>query len=339
MYLAPLNYDHFFKKVFSDLTISKAFLEDLLDVAIEDIALLQNKKRITDDASSVEFDFRCKINGAYVIIDMQQWYKKNIARRFYLYHSLNTSLQLESLPAITPPVQEQTKIRVKDYSILEPVITIVWMSMDNLGFKENYVAYALTPEIVGEFIRNENLWQNPDILKIIEERAHVLNVMDNKRKDMVFLSQNRLIFLFQQNIVRNETHARYERWFTFANKSLQRKNEKSDFSEFQEDRVFKEVIYRLEKAKLNDEEIKYIEQEELTYKAWLDFDPSSFIDGKNEGLVEGEKKGREEGLAEGEKRGRLDEKMNIARNLKLQNLNNDFISEATGLSIEEIEKL
>ncbi len=98
MYLAPLNYDRFFKKVFSDLTIAKAFLQDFLDVEIEEITQLKDKNRVTDDAAVVEFDFRCKINGSYVIIDMQQWYKKDIVKRFYVYHTLNTVLQLEDIP-------------------------------------------------------------------------------------------------------------------------------------------------------------------------------------------------------------------------------------------------
>ena len=34
MYLAPLNYDRYFKKVFSDERIAKRFLEDFLGVTI-----------------------------------------------------------------------------------------------------------------------------------------------------------------------------------------------------------------------------------------------------------------------------------------------------------------
>ena len=81
MYLAPLNYDRFFKKVFSDLRISKNFLEAFLGVKIETIENLKNEFKITDDASVVRFDFRCKIEGQYVIIDMQQWHKRSEERR------------------------------------------------------------------------------------------------------------------------------------------------------------------------------------------------------------------------------------------------------------------
>ena len=39
-YLAPLNYDRFFKKVFSDTKIAKRFLEDFFEFKIESIEVL-----------------------------------------------------------------------------------------------------------------------------------------------------------------------------------------------------------------------------------------------------------------------------------------------------------
>jgi len=150
MYLAPLNYDRFFRKVFSDPKISKKFLEDFLEVEIEEFEILKDKHRITDDAAVVEFDFRCKIKGAYVIVDMQQWYKQDIFHRFYMYHTLNTALQLDKLPEKGVSIDTIThKLKkIKDYQALEPVITLVWMVDDSLGFSENYISYVMTPENV-----------------------------------------------------------------------------------------------------------------------------------------------------------------------------------------------
>jgi predicted transposase YdaD len=319
MFLAPLNYDRFFKKVFSDTNIAKAFLEDFLDVTIEEIDKLENTKRISDDASTVEFDFRCKISGAYVIIDMQQWYKRDIGKRFYLYHAVNTGLQLEKLPEKKIPIETLTGQRTKDYSGLEPVITLVWMSADTLDFKENYIAYTMAPEIVSEFIRNEELWRNRDILQIMKERMRVLELMNNKKKDLDFFAQNRLIFAFQANIVRNKTHARYEKWFTFAERSRNEENKESDFEEYKNDVVFKEIIHRLNKGKLKTDDMEYIEREKEYWLDWLRFDRSSYDEGKEEGKSE--------------------EKRNIARNLKQKNMSIDAISDVTGLSIEEIREL
>jgi len=49
MYLAPLNDDRFFKKVFSETRIAKRFLEDFFDIEISEMELLPTKRKITDD--------------------------------------------------------------------------------------------------------------------------------------------------------------------------------------------------------------------------------------------------------------------------------------------------
>lgn len=87
MFLAPLNYDRYFNKIFSDERIAKRFLEDFLETNITKIEMLKGKYRVTNNASLVEFDFRCKIDNTYVILDMQQWYKRDITQRFYLYNA------------------------------------------------------------------------------------------------------------------------------------------------------------------------------------------------------------------------------------------------------------
>jgi hypothetical protein len=62
MYLAPINYDRFFKKVFSHLDIAQQFLEDFLEVKITNIQFLDKQHFLTDDSAKVEFDFRCSID-------------------------------------------------------------------------------------------------------------------------------------------------------------------------------------------------------------------------------------------------------------------------------------
>ena len=54
MYLAPLNYDRFFKKVFSELRIAKQFLEDFLGVEIEEITEFPVQHKLTDAATQAE---------------------------------------------------------------------------------------------------------------------------------------------------------------------------------------------------------------------------------------------------------------------------------------------
>ncbi|MCP3965466.1 MAG: hypothetical protein GY718_03805, partial [Lentisphaerae bacterium] len=241
MYLAPLNYDRFFKKVFSDAEISKKFLEDFLDIEIESLETMGEKHKVTDDAAFVEFDFRCRIRDTHVIIDMQQWYKPDVTQRFYLYHALNTGLQLESLPKdkiIVDRLSKKIK-KISDYRMLEPVITLIWMVDDTLGFAgDDCVSYAMTPEIVTEFVRNEKLWHQPEIVTLLEERAKVVEIMSNDTKHLDFLASNRLIFAFQKNIVKNRKIGKYVRWFEFAERTKNTDNTREDFSEFSGDRVF-----------------------------------------------------------------------------------------------------
>ena len=61
--------------------------------------------------------------------------------------------------------------------------------------------------------------------------------------------------------------------------------------------------------------------------------------GEARGRAEGEAKGRAEGRAEGEAKGRAEGRAEAARNLLRMGLELSQISEATGLSPEEIEAL
>lgn len=89
MYLAPLNYDRYFRKVFSGTFNFE-----------------------------MQFDFRCKIDNKFVIIDMQQWYKTDIMKRFYAYHSVTTAIQLENLATDNTHKFEDKLIEINNYSII-----------------------------------------------------------------------------------------------------------------------------------------------------------------------------------------------------------------------------
>ena len=61
--------------------------------------------------------------------------------------------------------------------------------------------------------------------------------------------------------------------------------------------------------------------------------------GLQEGLQEGLQKGLQEGLAKGLVKGQADERLKIARNLKQLGMTAEVISQATGLTQEEIDAL
>ncbi len=345
MYLAPLNYDKFFRKVFSDERISKRFLEDFLDVTIEEFEMLKGKHRITDDASVVEFDFRCKIDNSYVIIDMQQWYKQDIVQRFFLYHAVNTGLQLEKLPLklIALGGEPPQAKKIKDYKSLEPVLTLIWMAVDCLGFSDDYVGYIMTPEEVLKFLRNEKLWHNANIVELIEERNRVLEMAENNTKELGFLGKNRLVFALQQNIVTNKKLEKYARWFEFAEKTRHENNKKEDFQEYAEDEIFLEMMKRLNREDLKEEDIVYIEREKEFWEGVERFERGIYNEafgighkqgikqGLKEGHKEGEKKGLEKGIAEGI--------LTVARAMKENKVDIDVIMKTTGLAREVIETL
>ena len=258
MYLAPLNFDRFFERIFQDTTIAKQFLEDFLDVAIEEITPLPRKNKLTDDAAFVEFDYRCKIEGRYVILDMQQWYKADVVRRFYLYSCNNTSLQLESLSAIIIPTTKGTVYKTKDYSQILPAITIVWMADDGLGFIEDMVVYATTPEILSSFILDNSLWHTDNIEKLFNESQRILKIVDNNHKNLKFLSENRLIFAFQKNIVKNKKMEKYFLWFDFAQLTKNPDNKASDFESYRDKPIFSLVMEKLKTSEFNTDDFQYI---------------------------------------------------------------------------------
>jgi len=368
MYLAPLNYDRFFKKVFSDSNISKKFLEDFFDVQIDSIELLENKHKLTDGAQTVEFDFRCKIEGNYVIVDMQQWYKSDIVKRFYLYHTVNTALQLEKLPIksvlisdfIVEKKDNITELKpvvknTRDYSGLEPVITLIWMVGDTLHFKEDdYIAYTMAPEIALDFIKNDEFWQNKEIREM--QRKKVLEVLANKNKNLDFLHQNRLIYAFQHNIVKNSKLQKYVRWFEFAEQTRKRDNKAEEFVKYQDDIIFNEMMRRLRKDFLSQEDSEYIDNfEEITERAkrWEEgIRREGLQEGREEGREqgweqgreegweqgreEGWEQGREEGLNKGIQEGMLKKSIDTAKKLIYKGMTNEDIAELTDLSINDI---
>lgn len=259
MYLAPINYDRFFERVFRDLKISKQFLEDLLNVKIEEIQYLARKNKITDDAAFIEFDFRCKINGQYVIIDMQQFYKQDVIKRFFMYFCNNTTLQLENIPPIAIPVLNGKVYKTKNYHFLEPSIVLVWMVDDVLGFQDDMAAFSVFPETLHDFIRNESLWATNNLTELLKQRLEVLKKLDNNTKGLDFLPKNRLIYLFQPNIVKNEAKmTEYHKWFEFAAKTQNPDNQESDFESFKKIPIFNDIMEKLRTTTLSHDDFQYL---------------------------------------------------------------------------------
>jgi hypothetical protein len=267
MYLAPLNYDLFFKKVFSHLHIAKAFLEDFLETEVEEIKFAQTNHLLVDESQKGVFSFRCKINDKPIIVDIQQWYKTDdIIKRFYLYHCASTVLQLEYFKSRRMIANKlDTITRDHDYRQVVPVLTLIWMVSDQLEFEDNFVSFVSAPEEALTFLQDDNLWDEASKVTLLKKRRKVLKLLNNNHKELDFLKQNRLVFMFQRNIVKSmNTVARYYPWFEFASKTLNKDNDESDFDAFNDSKVFRDIMGMIVNDKLSASEKDYIETEDET---------------------------------------------------------------------------
>ena len=165
------------------------------------------KNKITEDAAFVEFDYRCLIDETYAVLDMQQWHKIDVVKRFFMYFCNNTSLQLETLSSISVPLDGNREL-------------------------------------------------------LLAARKVLLDMLDNKTKGMDFLSKNRLIFMFQPNIVKNlkkqGLKTAYSDWFQFAAKSRKKNNKESDFTDYQYNAIFSQIMDTLKIENLPESEFTLI---------------------------------------------------------------------------------
>jgi predicted transposase/invertase (TIGR01784 family) len=143
--------------------------------------------------------------------------------------------------------------------------------------------------------------------------------MDNKSKELDFLSKNRLIFLLQKNIVKNKTNSKYKKWFEFAEKTKKPDNKEEDFLEYMDDEIFCQIVKRIHKKELTEDDSLYIENEKKVREEVERFERQIYEDG----IKEGKEKTTKE----------------FARAMKASGLPIEKISEITNLSKEEIDEL
>jgi len=357
MYLAPLNYDRFFKKVFSDKKIAKRFLEDFFDIQIDTIELLKERHKLTDNAQTIEFDFRCKIDDRYVVIDMQQWYKADVVKRFYMYHAVNTAIQLENLPIKSVLSDEfivekhdgieEVKLVVKnvrDYEGLEPVVTLIWLVSDTFNFEEShYMTYTMAPEISLNFIENDEFWKSKEVQEL--QRQKMLKIINNKHKDLNFLRENRLIYIFQRNIVKHKKLGKYVRWFEFAEKTRNKENVEAEFVSYKNDEIFEEMMRRLRRDDLNEDDLEYMKNYEEAVARFKRFEDGVKRDAKREARLDIEDENEkiyEEGMEKGmeiKEAEHYKEKVKMVIEMINEGMTDNSIAKITKFDILEVQKI
>ncbi len=292
-YLAPLTYDRFFKKVFSKLKIAKAFLEDFLDIEIQEIEKLENVNNLTKESQKVKFDFRCKVDNKHIIIEMQQWEKQDIVQRFLTYLAVNIALQLENMPE-KHIRRGDTTIEIKDYRRLEPTITLVWLVDDDFKIDKNFLSYSIYPDSIADFIRDTELWNSNEIEELKNQREELLKLLNKKHRSLDFLQKNKLVFMLHPNIIKNKKNTKYRRWFDFAEKTRDFNNKNTDFVSYQKDPIFNEIINVLITKLLDKKQFNYLKEQKKINDGVRAYETGvyeyGFIDGVEEEKLKSEKK-------------------------------------------------
>ena len=94
-----------------------------------------------------------------------------------------------------------------------------------------------------------------------------------------------------------------------------------------QDRIFTRLFEAAEIAKFTQEQYEAYEESLKVYRDWQNT------------IVTAEQKGMAKGMAEGIAKGRMEQNIANARSMKLAGLDYEIISQVTGLSKDEIDKL
>ena len=72
------------------------------------------------------------------------------------------------------------------------------------------------------------------------------------------MQENKLIYAFQKNIVKNAKYTKYYEWFEFAERSLKKDNTEADFEKYNNRDVFLEMMHRLKAGTMTNEDADLI---------------------------------------------------------------------------------
>lgn len=177
---------------------------------------------------------------------------------------------------------------------------------------------------------------------------HQVQLVDLKTKEVFY---DKLTFIYLEMPKFNKTEAELETMFDkwmFVLRNLSGLLERPSALQ---DRVFNRLFKAAEIAAFSPQRRSEYWESLKNYRDWknvLDINmKKSYVKGREEGLAEGIEKGLaegiEKGLAEGIEKGRvegiMEEKRKSARNLKALGVASEIISQSTGLSKEEVDRL
>lgn len=169
---------------------------------------------------------------------------------------------------------------------------------------------------------------------------HQVQLVDLKTKEVFY---DKLTFIYLEMPKFNKTEAELETMFDkwmFVLRNLSGLLERP--SALQE-RVFNRLFKAAEIAAFSPQRRSEYWESLKNYRDWknvLDTNmKKSYVKGREEGLAEGIEKGLAEGIEKGRVEGIMEEKRKSARNLKALGVASEIISQSTGLSKEEVDRL
>ena len=102
-----------------------------------------------------------------------------------------------------------------------------------------------------------------------------------------------------------------------------------------QDRIFTRLFEAAEIAKFTKEQYEAYEESLKVYRDWQ----NTIVTAEQKGIAKGLEKGLAEGRAQGIAEGRMEQNIANARSMKLAGLDYEIISQVTGFSKDEIDKL
>lgn len=169
---------------------------------------------------------------------------------------------------------------------------------------------------------------------------HEVQLMDVFTKQVFY---DKLTFIYLEmpkfNKSEDELVTMFDKWL-FVLRNLSRLMERPAALQ---DRVFTRLFEAAEIAKFTKEQYEAYEESLKVYRDWqntiVTAEQKGMAKGLEKGLVEGRAQGVAEGRAQGIAEGRMEQNIANARSMKLAGLDYEIISQVTGLSKDEIDKL
>ena len=308
-------HDKYTKSVISRVDVAKSLIQshlspDLVKRIDIDSLQLTNKSFISEELQQIHSDVVYKCN-----IDNQQG---------YLYFEI----EHQSTP------DEQLPLRILDYNIQ------LMKQHLNEGHKKlpiiiNEIIYAGTTSPYPYSVDIINMFENPVLAKEIMFKPPIMTDLTTRSdKELVEEGLAGLMqVMIKQGVVRDHLN-----WIK-ENKQLFCSIANSPLG-------YTSVVYILTTDAVNDpEKLKQAiveaapNQEETVMTAAAQIEEVGIKKGMELGLLTGIEKGIEKGMAQGMEKGIEKRTLDIAKNMLLKNSDINFISDITGLTINEIKSL